>query len=184
MGKNAWHPVIADLNGDGNLDLASAEFGGKYIAVVLGDGRGGFRPAPGSPHEVFPRPFYVKAGDVTGDGKLDLVSVHDDYGRLTVLVGDGRGGFAPMPGSPFDIGRECYGLAPIDLDGDGKLDVALAAGTELRVFTQKNGKLSGPVTKADGVGGFHITRADFDGDGQPEIAIPDSTRNRIVFFGR
>ncbi len=184
VGRRAWYPLMADLSGDGHLDIAAADLEGQHITVVLGDGRGGFHPAPGSPHASFPRSFSVKAGDVTGDGQLDLLAVHDDHGKLTVLAGDGRGGFRPLAGSPFEIGRECYGLEPVDLDGDGKLDVALAAGEELRVFWQKAGRLVGPVKKAAGVGGFLITRADFDGDGKEEIAIADAARNRVVFFGQ
>ncbi len=183
LGRSAWHPVLVDLDRDGQLDLVSADLNGGSIAVQLGDGKGSFRQAPGSPHKVFARPFFAKAADLDGDGCLDIFSVHDDKGRLTVLFGDGHGGFAQGSDSPFDIGREAYGVEALDFDGDGRLDLALAAGTELRVFYQRpRRRFSGPEKRADGVGSFEILRADFDGDGKAELAIADPDRNRIVFF--
>ena len=179
--RNAWHPTLADFNGDGVPDAAVAALNGDSIAVLLGDGKGGFS-APVR-HRVFDRPFLVKAADLNGDGHQDIYGVHDDHGRLTILLGDGKGGFQQAPGSPYDIGREAYGVEAIDLDGDGRLDLATAAGQELRVFRQTQpGVFSGPVTRAQGVGSFKMVSADFDGDGRRELAVADSAHNRIAFF--
>src|SRR4029077_5644626 len=90
--------AVGDVNGDGKTDLV-VPCAKKQTAVLLGDGRGGFRPAPGSP---LPYPGgEIGLGDVNGDGKLDIaLADHDSY-AITVLLGDGRGGFSPALGSPF-----------------------------------------------------------------------------------
>ena len=181
--RNAWYPVAADFNEDGIPDVTVAGLGGDGVVLWLGDGAGGLKRAAERPIPVFARPFMWKAADLNGDGHQDLYGVHDDHGRLTVLLGDGKGGLRQMVGSPFDIGREAYGVQAIDLDGDGRLDIATAAGAELRVFLQqKAGGFRGPTVRATGVGSFKMAAADFDGDGRAELAIPDAERGRVTFF--
>src|SRR5436309_1362955 len=92
--------VSGDLDGDGTLDLITADHG-RSVTVLLGDGRGGFHLAPSSPTGLPVSPGEMALGDLDGDGKLDLaLTDHDSYG-VTILLGDGRGGLAPAPGSPF-----------------------------------------------------------------------------------
>jgi len=178
LAANVWHLALADFNGDGKLDVTAATFGGKGIVVALGDGKGGFAHGPGSPHDAFPRSFLVKAADVNGDGHTDVFGVHDDHGRLTVLLGDGKGRFRQMAGSPFDIGREAYGVEAIDFDGDGRVEIAVAAGNELRVL--RGG--TNFAVRASGVGSYRMIAADFDGDGRRELAIPDGKTGSVMFF--
>jgi hypothetical protein len=78
--------------------------------VLLGDGKCGFRPAPGSPFPAGAVPWSVAVGDINNDGISDLVlipygpQVHDaDKVAASVLLGDGRGGFHPMLDSPFPL---------------------------------------------------------------------------------
>src|SRR5437764_8779733 len=90
--------VAGDVNNDGRLDLVVACAKGHCV-VLLGDGKGGFRPAPGSPLGYSGGEMAL--GDVNGDGRLDLVLAEHDRYAVTVLLGDGKGGFAPASGSPF-----------------------------------------------------------------------------------
>ncbi len=64
--------VVADFDGDGKLDWAGTTSAGT-VMVELGDGKGGFTAAPGSPYQVGGTPFAFAVGDVNGDGKPDLV---------------------------------------------------------------------------------------------------------------
>src|SRR5205814_6385793 len=110
-------------NNDGKLDLVVACAKGHCV-VLLGDGKGGFRPAPGSPLGYSGGEMAL--GDVNGDGRLDLVLAEHDSYAVTVLLGDGRGGFAPAPGSPF-VAKDgqhphTHGLALVDVNADPKPD--------------------------------------------------------------
>jgi hypothetical protein len=114
--------AVADVNHDRNPDVVVANAGSDSadsgsITVLLGDGRGGFHPAPGSP---FP------AGHLPNDGNLDLVVANHQSPYLRVFLGDGRGGFHLAPGSPVDVHSDPHphGIVVADFDPDRKLDAA------------------------------------------------------------
>ena len=65
-----------------------------HVQVLLGNGRGDFRKAPGSPIPIGLSARKVALGDANGDGKLDIfVAQHDSY-EVVLLIGDGRGAFS------------------------------------------------------------------------------------------
>src|SRR5262249_7213820 len=92
--------ALRAVNGDRQLDLGVAGGKSKCVAVLLGQGGGRFRPAPGSPLAVPDHPTEMVLCDFNGDGKLDLaLASHGSY-AVTLLLGDGKGGLAPAPQSP------------------------------------------------------------------------------------
>src|SRR5688500_7007274 len=66
----------------------------------------------------------VVIGDLNRDGKPDIVAAHAN--AVTIYLGDGRGRFAPAPGSPFAAGNNPSDLAHGDFNEEGRLDVAVA----------------------------------------------------------
>jgi hypothetical protein len=64
--------AVADLNGNGPLDLAIADFVAYTVTVMIGNGSGEFLPGPSSPYLVGTNPRSVVVGDFNGDGKPDL----------------------------------------------------------------------------------------------------------------
>ena len=71
VGSTPDSVAVADLNGDGKLDLIIANAGSNTVSVLLGNGAGGFGPA--TSFNVGTGPASVTVGDLNGDGKLDLV---------------------------------------------------------------------------------------------------------------
>jgi hypothetical protein len=174
------NPVAADLNGDGHLDFAVASVQNKSVAVFLGDARGGFSPAPGSPIRVADRPYYVAAGDLNGDGRLDLAVTHDDTDLLTVLYGSGGGAFE----SPHEIhlGDSGFGVRILDLNRDGRMDIAAANGRQYFWIPQTASHRLGPVQRIPHAQTHNWTFAagDLDGDSFPDLVSYISTTHSLT----
>ena len=77
--------VVADVNGDGRADLVAAAAEG--VRVLLGDGRGGFSPAPGSPFAAGKGVWRLAVADLNGDGKPDVAAVGYESNSVTILLG-------------------------------------------------------------------------------------------------
>jgi hypothetical protein len=84
--------MVADLNGDGNLDAVVQ--GGNDVAVYLGDGKGDFRLSQASVYYPGPDPLPPQIGDVNGDGIPDLLLPAD--GSIGIALGNGDGTFQPQ----------------------------------------------------------------------------------------
>jgi hypothetical protein len=148
--------VAGDLNGDGHPDLVTVNNADDDVSVALGDGRGGFTRAPGSPFGVGPSPYPATLADLDGDGHLDIVATATAVGpgrdeqvastaALTVLLGDGRGGF--RRGRIRLRTTQPWFVAVGDLNGDYALDLVVTH-AERRELT---------VLVGDGPGGFRET---------------------------
>jgi hypothetical protein len=101
--------ATGDFNGDGNLDVAIANHGVKTVTVLLGNGKGQFALAPGSPFAVEsrPHPHGIAVADFNGDRKPDIAV--DSWGENKVLVMFGKGdGTFQSPGVKFDVGKMPY----------------------------------------------------------------------------
>ena len=117
-----WFVASGDVNGDGKPDLMTTHIDSQLVSVLLGDGRGNFADASGSPFQLGEHAFHIGLVDLNRDRRADLVAAANTSVRA--LIGDGRGGFTPAPGSPFLTGRGTWKLAAGDVDADGKADVA------------------------------------------------------------
>jgi FG-GAP-like repeat len=126
VGDGPSHVLSEDLNRDGNADLVTVNEVSDNVSVLLGDGAGGF-----AQHVNYPtfssgnhQPVEVAAGDLTGDGKLDLAVAHL-FNGVSVLPGDGQGGFhAPLQVEPWPDGNPGSIVAG-DFNGNGDIDVAV-----------------------------------------------------------
>jgi hypothetical protein len=125
VGASAAGAATGDFNGDGHVDLAVDGYDTGTLIVLLGDGAGHFRSAPGSPVFVGRNPTDVVVADFDGDGKQDLVVTVNGGGSLAILRGTGTGAFAPAPGSPMRVGPYPGSLAVGDFNEDGRVDMAL-----------------------------------------------------------
>jgi len=165
--------ALADLDGDGDLDLLFGNQDHGSVAVLLGDGRGGFAAAPGSPFAAGPGPYPFAVGDLDGDGRPDLAVPNVGGDRVTLLRGDGRGGFAPFAGSPIATPHRPFHMALADLDGSGRLDLVVSHDDSDRLSIWladgEGGLRAAPVAQI-GSGTWTVAAADFDGDGAVDLA--------------
>jgi VCBS repeat-containing protein len=120
--------AVGDFDGDSDADLAVANLGWNSVTVLIGDGKGGFATAPNSPFPVGSGPNSVAVGDFDGDSNPDLAVANGFVGgySVSVLLGDGGGGFAAAPSSPFAVGVSPQSVAVGDFNDDTHDDLAVA----------------------------------------------------------
>ncbi len=180
--------VSADFNADGKLDVAAANGGGNSVSVLLNTTTSGAATPTFRAQAAFPTgalPYGLGTGDVNGDGKMDLVAANSSDGTVSVLVNTMAPGattptFAPQ--MSFPVGGTVQAIALGDLNGDGKLDVAIAhfSGQISVVLNTVSVLLNttvagGPVTFASpvsfdaGFGVASVAIGDFNGDGKRDL---------------
>jgi hypothetical protein len=198
VGPGAWAVQTADFNGDGVLDLAVVDRGGDYsitppaasVSVLLGKGDGTFAPAINSPTN--PYPLALTIADLNGDGALDLALASDATPNLSLLMGNGHGGFQ-APISIADPSKAvALAVAAADLNGDGRPDLVTADGAyDVDVFLGSGGgSFATPVAYPSAMDSCCLTEpaaiaiADLNGDGKPDLAAANTgTSNVSVFKG-
>ncbi len=117
--------AVADVNHDGRPDVIVANTEDETVTVLLGDGKGHFTIAPGSPFPCGKAPSDIAVADMNGDGNPDLVIANTGTPFITILLGDGKGGFAPSQHSPFATQSypHVHGVVAADFTGNGRLAV-------------------------------------------------------------
>ena len=118
--------ATGDWNGDGYADLVVANNNSNNVTVLLGNGSGGFSQAAGSPIAVGTKPSFIAIGDWNGDRKIDLAVANASSNTITILLGNGAGGFSAAPGSTIAVGTSPRSIASGDWNGDGAPDLAIA----------------------------------------------------------
>lgn len=184
VGRHPYQRVRAfDVNRDGHPDIVTANLRGASVTVLAGDGRGGFRPARGSPFTANPFPTAVATGDFNGDGHPDLAvanspsnSAGQGQDGLTVLLGDGSGGYHTIGSAPVTTGAAPTQLAAGDLDGDSDDDIAVSnmnSGTASIARLDPDGRV---VVESIRVGNMPkgIAIADLNGDRKADLVIANN----------
>ncbi len=175
-GTNPAAVAVGDFNGDGKQDVAVADYVKNNITVFFGDGAGNFTPSAGGPISTGANPGSLVAADFNGDGRLDLAVATSLNASVTVLLGNGAGGFTTvtpglLPGLP--VGAMAVG----DFDGDGIPDVAVTSLTPA-ALTVLLGNGSGGFRKLI-TGGLPVAMTgltslavgDFNNDGIQDLAL-------------
>src|SRR5437762_1762 len=173
--------AVADVNGDGRLDLVTASVGNVMGAVMLGNGDGTFKKPVIMPFIGDPESIVIR--DFNGDGKMDLAFCNDDApdAKVTVMLGNGDGSL--QPAQRFSVGAaESESLAAGDFNGDGKIDLVVAnAGTNNISVLLGNGDGTFQAARTFPVGNRleFVAVGDFNGDGKLDVAVASYNTNTV-----
>lgn len=172
VGRRPTTPVIADLNGDGRADIVVALEDDHAIAVLLGRPQGGFQPASGSPFPAGNSPTSIAIAELDGDAILDVVAVNGWDNSLTVLRGDGRGGFRRFE-NPIPTGVSPRIVRIGDVDGDSRNDLLvenISSGSISVLMGQGDGSFVPSPDSPINTGMVRgLSVADFNGDGRADF---------------
>ncbi len=180
--------AIGDFTGDHKLDVVTVDQSGlcPCISVLLGNGDGTFQEPP-----IITMPpggtEAIGVGDFNRDGKLDLVSVGQfgSSSQAVILLGNGDGTFTQ--GESYDIGSDPQSVAVADLNGDGKLDLAIAdsfAGSIDILLGNGDGTFRQGVILPASLPA-EIRAADLNGDGKLDLIALTGVYSTIlnVYYG-
>ena len=84
VGNGPGSVTAGDVNGDGRLDLATANVFANSVSILLGQGNGTFGAA--QDFGVGNAPTSVRVGDVNGDGRLDLATANRLSNSVSILI--------------------------------------------------------------------------------------------------
>jgi hypothetical protein len=183
VGQGPITVVLGDVDGDGDLDLLTANFSGSSVSVRLNNGQGTF--GGGSTVALTGNVRSLVLGDMDGDGDLDLLAPDYNNGTGTTVnlrINNGQGLFSGSQAVP--VGPGPYGVALGDVDGDGDLDMlaTTTAYTGGAVSVQLNngqGLFSTYQTVPVGANPLNLVVGDVDGDGDLDLLTGNSNANTV-----
>ncbi|MBI1192496.1 MAG: T9SS type A sorting domain-containing protein [Bacteroidetes bacterium] len=172
--------AVADLNGDGDLDVVSVSGLDQKVAWYPNQGGLSF----GTQSIIDQNPFFPRnlvAADLDNDGDADLAVIGDE--RLKLYRNSGSGTFSIS--TVFDGLDDARGIRAADLNGDGLPDLVVTSwfDSKLSWFRNFGGGLFGTRQIIASPGGADgLVADDWDGDGDLDLAVGGEFSDQIEYY--
>ncbi len=177
-GSGPFDLCLADLDGDGDLDLATANYESNNVSVLINDGSGNYVSTTiyevGPETEEYTRS--IAAADCDNNGSLDLIVSNANTDNLSIMLNNGDGTFQENT-VYYGVGEYPRDIVAGDFNNDGNVDVAAVArdyGGISVIFGNGDGSFAEPATLYFlDIYAIALCAADFDGDQDLDIAVLD-----------
>jgi len=188
--------AIADLNGDGRLDIAVANSNDNTVSVFFNTTPTGATTPSFTAKTDFATgstPYYVAIANLNGDGKPDIITANPNSNNISVLLNTtSRGASVPSfsAKTDFSTGSSCRWIAIDDFNGDGKLDIAAANYGANTISVLLNTTPDSATTPSfsnntlftTGTNPASVAVADINRDGKPDIVAANYGSNTVSVF--
>jgi hypothetical protein len=182
-GDGPYSVFCADLDGDGDLDLAVANQWSDNVSILKNNGDGTFQSAVNYGAGYY-RPECVFCADLDGDGDLDLAVANSGgpppYHYVSILKNNGDGTF--QSAVKYGAGDSPHSIFCADLDGDIDLDLVVANAGIKNVSILKNngdGTFQSAVNYGAGDSPWSVFCADLDGDNDLDLAVANASSDNV-----
>ncbi|MEA5605827.1 FG-GAP-like repeat-containing protein, partial [Nostoc sp. UHCC 0252] len=183
VGFNGLNPssvAVADFNKDGKLDLVTANNLSNNISLLLGKGDGSFQTAVNFALESASAPISIAVGDFNGDGKSDIVTVNNASQNISVLLGNGAGGFGTAKN--FKVPSRPSFVIVADFNKDGKSDLAVTSSyfNNVSILLGNGDGTFNSATSFDvGANPNSVVVGDFNKDNKLDLAVANYDSNNV-----
>jgi FG-GAP-like repeat len=179
----AYSLAVADFNGDGKLDIVVANLGPSTVDVFLGNGDGTFQTPISS--NTTKGSYVVAVGDFNNDKVPDLAIIDPPY--ISVLLGNGDGTFKTPSDNNSFVGPQQIAVG--DLNNDHKLDVVVVGffggSQDVGILLGNgDGTLQPSLTYPLNSTPYSVAAADFNHDGNLDLAIGDKFQDIAILLGK
>lgn len=169
--------LVWDINNDGKRDLLIADYQGKQIVVLPGNGNGTFQSPRFSPTVLHPSVMTV--GDFNRDGKPDIAAGCEK--SVEVKLGNGNGTFGVS--KSYSAANLVFALSQASLRRNATLDLLFTDGSSLKVMMGKgDGTFNTPVTYGVGINPAWMAVSDFNNDGSVDTAVVDQNSTALTIL--
>ncbi|CAF0974370.1 unnamed protein product [Adineta steineri] len=125
---HTWFAIVtSDFNGDSRPDIAVTYISQSMpsVGILTGTGNGSFESQVRFLTGVTGLPYMVAVSDINGDARLDLIVAFNSLAKVGVFLGAGNGSFGLPIMFSTGSGSTPYGVAVVDFNNDGRLDIAV-----------------------------------------------------------
>ena len=169
---------VADLNGDGAIDVFTANTESNDISILFNDGSGSFLPA--SSISASGNPWSITACDIDNDNDSDLVMVKNAVDSISIYENDGFGNLTYI--EDMLCGNVPITIISTELNNDGSIDLVVAndGSNDVSVFLNNgDGSFQSAVNYPSGDGSRCVVSADFNDDGFNDLATANEYSDNI-----
>ena len=197
-GTNPINVTIGDIDGDGKPDLAVTNSGDNTFSVfrnLSSPGTivaGSFAPKVDFITGTLTGPWGINIEDIDGDGKPDLLVTNNKSNTISVFRNTSTNGLITASSFAAEVNLITetgpLGIATGDIDGDGKLDLAISNINSNKVSVYRNTSSSGLISfsiKVDfttGSNPFSVAISDIDGDSKPDLVVTNNGSASVSAF--
>ena len=184
VGSGPVDSLLVDLDGDGRPDVVTADRDANRLSILKNTSAPGSLSFAPSTLDTAARPAFLASGDFNGDGRADLVVVHDfsSASSITIFPNTSSPGTVSFGAPTVVSGLAGFGLFVADLNGDGRSEILTItdSGTRIRILTSAAATpFSFSISQLDsGMDGIPapffiqpLLATDLDGDGLPEVVL-------------